>query len=261
MRPATASRTTRRAPSIPTGRRCRPSPPSAACATARSSRPNGDGARPFRRAVEYLPAQRGADQAAASTTLSFIRSKEHWGAAFRFGFLRVPEAGLRAHRRRHGPRLRPRFRGRASQLDVAPAPRYRAPPRSNERRRAMGVMVMALFRPKPGMDAALMACMRDHMPVLRSAGARDGSPEHDPARERRHARSRFSSGCRRRPSTPRTRTPQCWQAVGALRRLLRLRDAGRPSRGPGHVSRLRARHGLGSVRRRGRRQRPRRVVT
>ena len=24
-------------------------------------------------------------------SLSFIRSKEHWGAAFRFGFLRVPE--------------------------------------------------------------------------------------------------------------------------------------------------------------------------
>ena len=24
--------------------------------------------------------------------LSFIRSKTHWGAAFRFGFLRVPEA-------------------------------------------------------------------------------------------------------------------------------------------------------------------------
>jgi hypothetical protein len=23
--------------------------------------------------------------------LSFIRSKDHWGAAFRFGFLRVPE--------------------------------------------------------------------------------------------------------------------------------------------------------------------------
>ena len=25
-------------------------------------------------------------------TLSFIRSKQHWGAAFRFGFIRVPEA-------------------------------------------------------------------------------------------------------------------------------------------------------------------------
>lgn len=32
----------------------------------------------------------------------------------------------------------------------------------------MGVMVMALFRPKPGKDDELMACMRDHMPVLRA---------------------------------------------------------------------------------------------
>ena len=34
----------------------------------------------------------------------------------------------------------------------------------------MGVMVTALFRPKPGQADALMACMRDHMPVLRSQG-------------------------------------------------------------------------------------------
>ena len=34
----------------------------------------------------------------------------------------------------------------------------------------MGVMVMALFRPKPGLSEALMSCMRDHMPVLRSQG-------------------------------------------------------------------------------------------
>ena len=31
----------------------------------------------------------------------------------------------------------------------------------------VGIMVMALFRPKPGKDADLMACMRDHLPVLR----------------------------------------------------------------------------------------------
>jgi quinol monooxygenase YgiN len=34
----------------------------------------------------------------------------------------------------------------------------------------MGVMVIALFRPKPGMDAALLACTRDHQPVLRAEG-------------------------------------------------------------------------------------------
>jgi len=34
----------------------------------------------------------------------------------------------------------------------------------------MGVMVMALFRPKQGKDAELMACMQDHLPVLRGQG-------------------------------------------------------------------------------------------
>ncbi|HTQ00369.1 MAG TPA: EVE domain-containing protein [Casimicrobiaceae bacterium] len=50
-----------------------------------------DGAmKPFRRVVEYLPA-RAAPIKPLIDELSFIRSKEHWGAAFRFGFLRVPE--------------------------------------------------------------------------------------------------------------------------------------------------------------------------
>ena len=34
----------------------------------------------------------------------------------------------------------------------------------------MGKMVIALFRPKPGQDADLLACMRDHLPVLRAQG-------------------------------------------------------------------------------------------
>lgn len=34
----------------------------------------------------------------------------------------------------------------------------------------MGVMVLALFRPKPGREDDLMACMRDHLPVLRAQG-------------------------------------------------------------------------------------------
>ena len=49
-----------------------------------------DGARPFRRAIEYLPA-REAPIKPLIDELTFIRSKQHWGAAFRFGFLRVPE--------------------------------------------------------------------------------------------------------------------------------------------------------------------------
>jgi len=46
--------------------------------------------RPFRREVDYLPA-REAPIKPLIDELSFIRSKEHWGAAFRFGFVRVPE--------------------------------------------------------------------------------------------------------------------------------------------------------------------------
>ncbi|MCC6195406.1 MAG: EVE domain-containing protein [Burkholderiales bacterium] len=46
--------------------------------------------RPFRRRVDYLPAS-DAPIRPLIDELSFIRSKEHWGAAFRFGFLRVPE--------------------------------------------------------------------------------------------------------------------------------------------------------------------------
>ena len=40
----------------------------------------------------------------------------------------------------------------------------------------MGSMVIAVFRPKPGMDAQLMDCMRDHLPVLRGQGLATGRP-------------------------------------------------------------------------------------
>jgi hypothetical protein len=46
--------------------------------------------RPFRLDVDYFPAQ-PAPVRALITELSFIRSKVHWGAAFRFGVVRVPE--------------------------------------------------------------------------------------------------------------------------------------------------------------------------
>jgi len=49
-----------------------------------------DPMRPFRREIDYLPA-REAPIKPLIDQLSFIRSKEHWGAAFRFGFVRVPE--------------------------------------------------------------------------------------------------------------------------------------------------------------------------
>jgi len=46
---------------------------------------------PFRLSVDYLPAH-DAPIKPLIDDLSFIRSKSHWGAAFRFGYLRVPEA-------------------------------------------------------------------------------------------------------------------------------------------------------------------------
>jgi hypothetical protein len=47
--------------------------------------------KPFRLAVDYLPAH-DVPIKPLIEDLSFIRSKMHWGAAFRFGYLRVPEA-------------------------------------------------------------------------------------------------------------------------------------------------------------------------
>jgi len=47
--------------------------------------------RPFRLAVDYLQVQ-DAPIRPLIDELSFIRSKTHWGAAFRFGYLRIPAA-------------------------------------------------------------------------------------------------------------------------------------------------------------------------
>ena len=47
--------------------------------------------RPFRLDVDFFPAQE-APVRPLIEALSFIRSKTHWGAAFRFGVLRVPAA-------------------------------------------------------------------------------------------------------------------------------------------------------------------------
>jgi hypothetical protein len=47
--------------------------------------------RPFRIDVDFLPSQ-PAPIKPLIARLTFIRSKTHWGAAFRYGTLRVPEA-------------------------------------------------------------------------------------------------------------------------------------------------------------------------
>jgi len=49
----------------------------------------GDPAGPFRLDVDYFPAQ-PAPVRPLIEELTFIRSKTHWGAAFRFGLVRVP---------------------------------------------------------------------------------------------------------------------------------------------------------------------------
>ena len=51
----------------------------------------GESFRPFRLDVDYFPAQ-AAPVRPLIAELSFIRNKVHWGAAFRFGVVRVPEA-------------------------------------------------------------------------------------------------------------------------------------------------------------------------
>jgi EVE domain-containing protein len=50
-----------------------------------------DASATFRRGVDYLPASEAPIKPLIEP-LSFIRSKLHWGAPFRFGFIRVPES-------------------------------------------------------------------------------------------------------------------------------------------------------------------------
>jgi len=51
----------------------------------------GDGFRPFRIDVDYVPVT-DAPIRPLIADLGFIRSKQHWGAAFRFGVVQVPAA-------------------------------------------------------------------------------------------------------------------------------------------------------------------------
>jgi hypothetical protein len=50
----------------------------------------GGGFRPFRRQAAFLATDAAPIQPLLDA-LTFIRNRTHWGAAFRFGFLRVPE--------------------------------------------------------------------------------------------------------------------------------------------------------------------------
>jgi len=53
-----------------------------------TTRPGPDDSTFHRRQVQFLPAQQ-APVKPLIDALEFIRSKQHWGAAFRFGFVRI----------------------------------------------------------------------------------------------------------------------------------------------------------------------------
>jgi hypothetical protein len=67
-----------------------------------------DGEPVFRRAMDYLPAEPVAVKVLLDE-LSFVRSRTHWGAAFRFGFLGVPEADFERIARAMGRPFRADF--------------------------------------------------------------------------------------------------------------------------------------------------------
>ncbi len=236
--PATASRSIRRARHTRTARRCRRSPPSAA--SAQGDVYQADVAadfKPFRRAVDYLPARDGADQAADRRPLVHPQQ-----AALGRGVPLRRSCACRRRISRASPRRWAAIsratspRSERGRLDVGAAPRYRRPPRNARESGPMGVMVMALFRPKAGKDGELMACMRDHLPVLRAQGLATDRPSTVLLRAGRHAgrdlRVAFARGHRRRARRSRGR-----QAVGTLRRVLRLRDARRSRRERARCSR------------------------
>jgi predicted RNA-binding protein len=50
--------------------------------------------KPYRVDIRFLPGQEASIKPLVER-LSFIKDKKHWGAAFRFGYLRVPEEDFR----------------------------------------------------------------------------------------------------------------------------------------------------------------------
>ena len=50
---------------------------------------------PFRRSVDFISTAVDADIRPLIRALSFIKNKDKWGGAFRFGVLEIPEADMR----------------------------------------------------------------------------------------------------------------------------------------------------------------------
>ena len=80
----------------------------------------GDPAGPFRLDVDYFPAL-PAPVRPLIEELTFIRSKTHWGAAFRIGVLRVPEADFALIARAMGRSFADDFALLPAQLSPTPA--------------------------------------------------------------------------------------------------------------------------------------------
>ena len=87
----------------------------------------GEGFKPFRRAVQYFPAQEAGVKPLLDD-LTFIRNKTHWGAAFRFGVVRIPEDDFARIAAAMGRKFVEDFPAttNAPAFVVAPLPRQRA---------------------------------------------------------------------------------------------------------------------------------------
>ena len=91
--------------------------------------------KPFRRAVDYLPASDAPIKAAARPT---VVHPQQAALGRRVSLWHRPRAGagFRSHRQRHGARFRHRFPARVARTRRSPAARgIVAPPRSSRRRR------------------------------------------------------------------------------------------------------------------------------
>ena len=85
----------------------------------------GGGLLTFRRAVDYLSANEAPIKPLLGG-LSFIRNKAYWGAAFRFGFVKVPEADFALIAGAMGRQLARDFPPRGG-VAASPGHRFTAP--------------------------------------------------------------------------------------------------------------------------------------
>jgi hypothetical protein len=86
----------------------------------------GDGLVAFRRTLDYLSAHEAPIKPLLEA-LSFIRNKAYWGAAFRFGFIKVPEADFALIAAAMGREFERDFPPSDSGIPASPDHRFTAP--------------------------------------------------------------------------------------------------------------------------------------